>query len=101
MKQSFCYCDFIEVILLHQLLVIGNGFDLACGLKSSFADFFAPRIEAILKKSTVEGSSGYAAQMLASAANDLSYTVWDLVVIKRNKNLSTVARELFGLILSL
>lgn len=80
------------MIELHQLLIIGNGFDLACGLKSSFADFFAPRIEAILKKSTEEGSSVYAAQMLASATNDLGYTVWDLVVIKRTKNLSAVDR---------
>ena len=74
------------------MFVIGNGFDLACGLKSSFADFFAPRIQAILKKSAVEGSSVYTAQMLASATNDLDYTVWDLVVIKRNRDLSAVGK---------
>lgn len=28
---------------MHQLIVIGNGFDLACGLKSRFSDFFATR----------------------------------------------------------
>lgn len=31
----------------HQLIIIGNGFDLACGLKSRFGDFFEPRFEAI------------------------------------------------------
>ena len=31
----------------HQLIVIGNGFDLECGLKSGFYDFFRPRFEAI------------------------------------------------------
>ncbi|WP_207302642.1 hypothetical protein [Olsenella sp. Marseille-P4559] len=30
-----------------QLIIIGNGFDLQCGLKSSFGDFFQPRFEAI------------------------------------------------------
>ena len=25
---------------IKQLLIIGNGFDLACGLKSSYKDFF-------------------------------------------------------------
>lgn len=28
---------------LKQLIVLGNGFDLACGLKSSYADFFLQR----------------------------------------------------------
>lgn len=26
--------------IINQLLIIGNGFDLACGLKSSYNDFF-------------------------------------------------------------
>lgn len=30
---------------MHQLIVIGNGFDLACGLKSRFSDFFATRYD--------------------------------------------------------
>lgn len=93
MNMVVClFLRLFEVVLLHQLLVIGNGFDLACGLKSSFADFFAPRIEAILKKSAVEGSSVCTAQMLASATNDLGYTVWDLVVIRRNRDLSAVGK---------
>lgn len=29
----------------HQLVVIGNGFDLACDLNSSFSSFFEPRFE--------------------------------------------------------
>ena len=28
---------------LKQLIVLGNGFDLYCGLRSSFNDFFTPR----------------------------------------------------------
>nr|WP_273399357.1 AbiH family protein [Bifidobacterium indicum] len=32
-----------------QLLVLGNGFDLQCGLKSAFADFMKPR-EALIKQ---------------------------------------------------
>ena len=31
----------------HQLIVIGNGFDLACGIKSGFASFFNPRMRAL------------------------------------------------------
>lgn len=30
---------------VHQLMIIGNGFDLACGLRSSFSDFFATRYD--------------------------------------------------------
>ena len=28
-----------------QLIILGNGFDLACGLKSSYNDFFEQRFE--------------------------------------------------------
>ena len=31
----------------HQLIILGNGFDLQCGLNSQFSDFFEPRLEAI------------------------------------------------------
>lgn len=34
-------------IINHHLIVIGNGFDLSCGLASSFKDFFEPRMKAI------------------------------------------------------
>ena len=32
---------------IKQLLIIGNGFDLACGLKSSYKDFFDNYLKAI------------------------------------------------------
>ena len=28
---------------MHQLIILGNGFDLACGLKSKFSDFYSNR----------------------------------------------------------
>ena len=34
-------------IIDHHLIVIGNGFDLSCGLASSFKDFFEPRMKVI------------------------------------------------------
>lgn len=58
----------------HQLLVLGNGFDLECGLPSKYADFFDPRIEAIKaqdwrKTGKLEGL-GY----------DASPTIWDFLL---------------------
>ena len=31
----------------HQLIIVGNGFDLQCGLRSRFKDFFESRLESI------------------------------------------------------
>lgn len=33
---------------MKQLILIGNGFDIHCGLKSSYSDFFVDRFEALL-----------------------------------------------------
>ena len=30
---------------MHQLIVLGNGFDLTCGLKSKFSDFYSSRTD--------------------------------------------------------
>ena len=35
------------IIGTHQLVVLGNGFDLECGLPTRFCHFFEPRIEAL------------------------------------------------------
>lgn len=35
---------------LNQLIVIGNGFDIECGLKTRYSDFFSERYESILNK---------------------------------------------------
>ena len=48
----------------HQLIILGNGFDLQCGLRSSFGDFFRPRLE-----------------IISSIADDCSKT-WDDTVRK-------------------
>lgn len=55
----------------HQLIVIGNGFDLACGLKSSFRDFFETRFNAERKTFIVP---------------DEELTAWDVI-------LSTVEKD--------
>lgn len=33
----------------HQLLILGNGFDITCGLNSRFVQFFRPRMVVIDK----------------------------------------------------
>ena len=40
----------------YQLVILGNGFDRACGLRSSFWGFFEPRMEPI-KKIEAQGDS--------------------------------------------
>lgn len=35
------YSDANRIEIMHQLIILGNGFDLACGLKSKFSDFTA------------------------------------------------------------
>lgn len=37
----------------HQLIIIGNGFDLSCGLPSGFLSFFNPRLEKLKKVAMV------------------------------------------------
>ena len=45
----------------HHLIVIGNGFDLSCGLASSFKDFFEPRMRVVDSLVSEEGSCDYEA----------------------------------------
>lgn len=48
---------------MHQLIILGNGFDLTCGLKSKFSDFYRNRmnaacsIESILRTKEMSGMS--------------------------------------------
>lgn len=39
-----------------QLLILGNGFDLQCGLKSTFNDFEEPRLTELTKMDTMVGT---------------------------------------------
>lgn len=64
----------------HQLVVIGNGFDKACGLRSSFYEFFSPRIEP-LDCIDVEDDEQW-----AGAVAQKGLTAWDLILQSR-KNL--------------
>lgn len=61
----------------HHLIVIGNGFDLSCGLASSFKDFFEPRMKAIDSLVTEEGACDY------EAIKARGLTAWDLILRSR------------------
>lgn len=64
----------------HQLLIIGNGFDLECGLRSRFIDFFTSRIKSPQRDFTEDGNDAeHTPEELVSAFP----TIWDLIL--RNK----------------
>lgn len=56
---------------MHQLIILGNGFDLACGLKSKFSDFYNNR--------TNETSS------IESIPED-ERNVWDVILSEKRQN---------------
>ena len=58
----------------HQLIVIGNGFDLACGIKSGFASFFEPRMHALGVCRESEGGSQF------KKMSEFGLTAWDIVL---------------------
>lgn len=66
----------------HQLIVLGNGFDKACGLHSSFWEFFEPRMEII--KSLEEKYPGDG-MTCAQALRDAGITAWDVVLYLRKE----------------
>ena len=61
----------------HHLIVIGNGFDLSCGLASSFKDFFEPRMRVIDSLVSDVGSYDY------EAIKARGLTAWDLILRSR------------------
>lgn len=61
----------------HHLIVIGNGFDLSCGLASSFKDFFEPRMKVIDSIVSEEGACDY------GAIKARGLTAWDLILRSR------------------
>lgn len=64
----------------HELLIIGNGFDLECGLRSRFIDFFSSRIKTPQRDFTEDDNdAAHAPEELVSAFP----TIWDLLL--RNK----------------
>lgn len=58
----------------HQLLIIGNGFDLACGLKSSYSDFFDERLK------TIDTIWSLEANDWKQAVDKNKLTVWDFIL---------------------
>lgn len=61
----------------HHLIVIGNGFDLSCGLASSFKDFFEPRMKVIDSLVSEEGTCDF------EAIKARGLTAWDLILRSR------------------
>lgn len=62
----------------HQLLVIGNGFDLACNLKSDFGSFFKPRFDLIR---TIESIGMPDGRSMGLKLREAGLTVWDIVLL--------------------
>lgn len=58
----------------HQLIVIGNGFDMACGLKSGFLDFFEPRMGSLRECRELEG------ELRFEKMAECGLTAWDIVL---------------------
>lgn len=61
-----------------QLLIIGNGFDLQCGLPSKFADFFESRRQILERCQVYVGSRSV--YSWASAVGNSGLTVWDVIL---------------------
>ena len=59
---------------LHQLVVLGNGFDLECGLPTRFCHFFEPRVEAL--KTQDWKTTG----KLDGLGYEATPTVWDFLL---------------------
>jgi hypothetical protein len=68
----------------HQLIVLGNGFDLACGLHSKYSDFFENR-RPKLEELQADWRSCVAANSLdwsnrSNAVDNTGLTVWDIIL---------------------
>lgn len=64
-----------------QLLVIGNGFDLACNLKSDFGSFFKPRFE---KVQAIERAGLFDGKSVGFRWREAGLTVWDIILSDRS-----------------
>ena len=58
----------------HQLIVLGNGFDLECGLPTRFSHFFEPRLKAL------ETQNWKKTGRLRNLGYEASPTVWDFLL---------------------
>lgn len=57
-----------------QLIIIGNGFDLQCGLRSRFGDFFKPRFDVIANIPDCERGTWQ------TLIEDTGLTLWDFIL---------------------
>lgn len=70
----------------HQLLIIGNGFDLECGLNSTFEDFIAAERESFAPRNFLyQDDSTYAVEDWERATSKPGSTVWDLILKEKRK----------------
>lgn len=67
----------------HQLLIIGNGFDLECGLNSSFRDFFSTEREPLIPPSFLYEDAYY--DTWKEYASNSNLTLWDLILKGQGK----------------
>lgn len=64
----------------HQLIILGNGFDLECGLHSKFIDFARPRL------SKIDINSGSVLKNTNQFVIEHGLTVWDLILYSEPQN---------------
>ena len=64
-----------------QLIILGNGFDLACKLKSSYFDFFQYHFAEVAKHSTIQNY--YERELLNKNFEDIlkKISFWDVIFI--------------------
>lgn len=66
-----------------QLVVIGNGFDLASGLKSDFKSFFEPRLK---KGKAIEQGGVSGGKSVGSQLRDAGLTAWDIILGTKSRD---------------
>lgn len=76
---------------INQLIILGNGFDLACGLQSQYKDFFQFRYEnlgnnpfSVLKKSIEDHKTSL--ESLQTNSGNKQINGWDLIFTKYHKD---------------
>ncbi len=79
----------------NKLIILGNGFDLACGLKSKYADFFKKRITGDINKSLMNAYRVFKREdnPLSTGLNAPVYQFITLFDIKRSHSKSKSASD--------
>lgn len=69
----------------HQLLIIGNGFDLECGLNSSFRDFFSTERESLIPARFLHEDAYLPIWIPGGSEFNSNLTLWDLILKGQKK----------------